>query len=102
MVAAAARDEDTAADGRAVTRAVGADVFRPVLGVAVWDGFELWALPVAAESPVSAHADPIAELRATPIPSATANPPTRPIHLEAPMISSIRDSCPPHGHFHPT
>ena len=85
-VAAAAREEDTVADGRAVTRAVGADVRRPAFGVPAWEAFELWAAPVAVESPVSAHADPAPEPRATPIPSATANPPTRPMHVDAVMF----------------
>ena len=95
-VAAAAWAEDTTADGRAVARAAGADIFRAVFGAAAWEGFELWA------APVSADAAPIPELRAAPIPSATANPPTRPMHVDAVMVSSIRDSWPPHGHFRPT
>ena len=85
-VAAAAREDDTAADGRAVARAAGAEVLRPAFGVPVWEVFELWAAPVAVEPPVSAHADPTPEPRATPIPSATANPPTRPMHVAAVMF----------------
>jgi hypothetical protein len=83
---AAAREDDTAADGRAVARAAGAEVLRPAFGVPVWEVFELWAAPVAVEPPVSAHADPTPEPRATPIPSATANPPTRPMHVAAVMF----------------
>ena len=100
--AATGLEEDTAADGRAVARAAGADVLRPASGVAVWEEFELWAAPVAAEPPVSADADPIPELRATPMPSATANPPTRPMHVEALIHSSIRDGRALQGRFHPT
>ena len=85
-VAAAAWAEDTTADGRAVARAAGAEVLRPAFGVPVWEVFELWAAPVAVEPPVSAHADPTPEPRATPIPSATANPPTRPMHVAAVMF----------------
>jgi hypothetical protein len=85
-VAAAAREEDTVADGRAVARAAGAEVRRPGFGVPAWEVFELWAAPVAVEPPASAHADPAPEPRATPIPSATANPPTRPMHVDAVMF----------------
>jgi hypothetical protein len=100
--AVTAWEDDTAA-GRDVLRPAESRVTVRAFGVPVWEPFALWAAPVVAvESPVSAHAAPIPEPTATPIPSATANPPTRPMHVDAVTPSSIRDSWPPHGHFHPT